>query len=416
MPQNDRIDRSRRTILARLGLAATAVYVAPVLSSLSSARASGSFSGSRPRARPEIVVSAPRAADIDRIASHGYTLIARDRLALVNAELGRFRLPAGVTVVRARAQIRRLVPAAVFDLNHIYRPGELACGDNSCAAFEMIGWTMAAHACPAGTVIGMVDTGVNKAHPALAGVNIEAFPVLAKGRRPASTAHGTAIAVLLAGRRDSVTPGLLDGVRVAAAEAFHRDMRGQDAADSFDVIRAIDALTRRGVRVINLSFTGPANEVLERVVEAARDRDIVLVAAAGNAGPRAAPLYPAAYASVVAVTAVDREQRVYRQANAGKHLDFAAPGVRLWTASATEDAGRFRSGTSYAAPFVSAAFAVARSRHPQKPIGELIEDLAARAVDLGPPGRDATFGWGLVQSAGDCVEQGAGVIPRTRSG
>ena len=338
---------------------------------------------------------------------------------------GRHELPdlcAGALHGHARGQpqarklrIEQGEPAALFDLNHIYRPGELSCGADSCAAFDMIGWKMAAHSCPAGTTVGMVDTLVDVKHPALREVNVELIPSVATGRRVASPAHGTAIAVLLAGRRDAPTPGLLHGVRLIAASAFHRDARGHDAADAFDLARAIDALAVRGAGVINMSFAGPANVILRHVVEAARARDIVLVASAGNAGPRAAPLYPAAYDAVVAVTAVDRRSRVYRQANAGAHVDFAAPGVRLWTAGAGTK-GRFRSGTSYAAPFVSAAFATARAREPKKNVAELIDAMAGRAADLGPPGRDATYGWGLVRADADCRGEGAGLLRPAGSG
>lgn len=405
---------TRRQMLKRLGLAVGTAYSAPVLLNLSGAWASSqsapSFSGGLParRARPEIVVSASNASDIDRIAAQGYTVLGRSRLGLLDAELVRLRLPAGVTVARARAQIRQLVPAALFDLNHIYRPGDLSCGADSCAAFDMIGWKKAAHSCPAGTTVGMIDTFVDVKHPALRDVNVELIQSVTAGRRPASAAHGTAIAILLAGRRDATTPGLLHGVHLKAASAFHRDARGRDAADAFDLTRAVDTLAARGVGVINMSFAGPTNEILRRVVEAARTRDIVLVASAGNAGPRAVPLYPAAYDAVVAVTAVDVRSRVYRQANAGAHIDFAAPGVRLWTAAAGPD-GRFRSGTSYAAPFVSAAFAAARAREPKKSAAELIEAMAGRAADLGPPGRDATYGWGLVRADANCLAEGAGL-------
>ena len=413
---SDRNALTRRQMLLRLGIAAGTAYTVPVLLRLSEARASSlSFSSSRPRrrARPEIVVTAPSAGDIDRIAAQGYTLLSRGRLDLINAQMARFRLPAGVTIERARGHIIQLVPSAGFDLNHIYRPGELACGGDTCAAFEMIGWKTAAHACPAGTTVGLVDTPVNIRHAALQGVAIEIVPAIADGRRPASNAHGTAIAVLIAGRRDARTPGLLTGARVIAAEAFHRDARGQDAADAFDIARAIDLLVGKKAGVINLSFAGPANEILQRVVDAARERDVILVAAAGNAGPKAAPLYPAAYESVVAVTAIDRDSRVYRQANSGAYIDFAAPGVRLWTAAASSG-GRFRSGTSYAVPFVSAAFATARARMPDKKAADLIAAMAEQAVDLGAPGRDSMFGWGLVRADGDCAAGGAELfVPAT---
>jgi hypothetical protein len=412
MKRKKTVDRSRRAFLLQLGLAATATYVAPVLVRLSDARASSaSFSGSRPRRRsqrPEIVVSAPLAEDIDRIAAQGFALLSRGRIALTNSELARFRVPAGLSIAQARVRVLQLVPAALFDLNHVYRPGELACGADTCAAFDMIGWKAAAHACPAGTAIGMIDTVVNLRQEALKGVEIETVDVIAEGRRAASNAHGTAIAILLTGRGDSRTPGLLRGARLIAAQAFHRDARGQDTADAFDIARALDLLAGRDIRVINMSFAGPENAVLGAVVRAAGARDIVMVAAAGNDGARAAPRFPAAYDGVVAVTAVDQKRRVYRQANSGPHIDFAAPGVRLWTASGVRE-GRFRSGTSYAAPFVSAALAVARTRAPRKSVDELVADLAAGAIDLGQPGRDATFGWGLVQAGGECVERASGI-------
>ena len=413
MTDQEKIDVGRRRMLLRLGLAASAVYATPVLMQLSAARGSSrssvSFSFSRPAVRsappspPEIVVTAPTPADIDRIAAEGYGLLARDRLELLSAEIGRFSIPGGLTIEQARARILELVPAALVDLNHLYEPGELPCSDEGCAAFRLIGWDGAAHACPGGTTIGLVDTGVNLQHQALSGVDVEALRVAAEGRSASSLVHGTAIAVLIAGRRDSRTPGLLDGVRVIAADAFHRNARGHDMADSFDIARAIDRLGARGVSVINLSFTGAANAVLHQVVKASRAQEIILVAAAGNNGPNAEPLYPAAFAEVIAVTAVDRRRDVYRQANRGDHVMFAAPGVRLWTA-ASVSGGRFRSGTSYAAPFVTAAFAVARVRAPEKSVAELTDLLAGRAVDLGPPGRDPIFGYGLLQSDGRCIE------------
>lgn len=424
------VSRSRREILARLGLAAAAAYAAPVLATLGSARASGASGGSgsgagwgnggsgsfsapsgrrpgrtqaRRRApRPEIVVTAPLAADIDRIAASGYALLSRDRLALTDAEIARFTLPANRTVEAARAEILGLVPAATFDLNAVYRTGELSCGDDTCRAFEMIGWASAAHQCPADTTIGMIDTAVNTLHPALEGVAVEAFPVIAPGRQPAARIHGTAIAVLMAGRARSRTPGLLSGARLVAAEAFHRDAAGNDAADAFDIARALDRMAATPARVVNLSFAGPANAVLEGVVRAVLARDILLVAAAGNTGPNAAPLYPAAYAGVVAVTAVDARARAWRQAAAGGHVAFAAPGVRLWTA-ASVSGGRFRSGTSYAAPFVAAAAAAKRAADPDADAAEIVRRLAQGALDLGPAGRDATYGWGLVQAPAACA-------------
>ncbi|MGE8941823.1 S8 family serine peptidase [Leptospira interrogans] len=355
--------------------------------------------GPRPRRAPEFVVSAPTAAALDQIASLGYVIIARQSLATTGVEIARVRPPSGMSVASARAQINTQVQGAVMDLNHLYRPNEFSCGATGCAAFSMVGWP-SPQTCQIETTIGMVDTSVNRDHPALRDRAIETVSVLSQGRQPSSSVHGTAIAALLVGRSDTTTPGLMPNARVIAAEAFHR-ARGADTGDVFDIVRAIDLLADRNVGVINLSFSGPANELLEQVVTAVAERGVMLVGAAGNDGPRAQPLYPAAYAPVIAATAIDHRSRIYRQANQGAHISFAAPGVRLRTA-ARASGGQLRSGTSYAVPFVTAALAVKRARQPNASPSDLVSRLAGQANDLGEPGRDPVFGWGLIQMPAAC--------------
>jgi len=194
---------------------------------------------------------------------------------------------------------------------------------------------------------------------------------------------------------------LIPGARLYAVDAFHR--AGTDErADAFTLVTALDLLADQGVLVINLSLAGPSNEVLEqKVVNLVRTRDIVLVAAAGNAGPTADPQYPAAYPDVLAVTAVDRRGEPWRRAARGPHVEIAAPGVDVWTAASIRGA-RTKTGTSFAAPFVSAAAALLRDRFPDMTADEVRKLLVASATDLGPPGPDETFGAGLLTSFGLC--------------
>lgn len=344
----------------------------------------------------EIVVGPLNAEELALIATAGFTVIADAPLTGFGGTIARVQLPPGVTLEAARAAITAITPAALVEPNHLYRPVEMPCTTNNCPAFEMIGWSVPPARCTLAPTIGMIDTRINVAHAALAEQSIETLSVVWENETPSGAMHGTAIAALLVGDGGSRTPGLLPQARLVAVEAFHRDGSG-DAADVFKIVRALDALAERDIRIANLSFAGPPNPLLELAVTRAADTGMIVIAAAGNEGPGAPPAYPAGYDGVIAVTAVDKSGRVFRQAGQGDHITFAAPGVRLWTA-ASISGGRFRSGTSYAVPFVTAAIAATAARDGQADGAAIIAELARQSVDLGEPGRDATFGWGAIRA------------------
>lgn len=438
MAADDPENRGRRALLGRIGLAGVMAYVAPALTPIATARAStsggssgpsgggpvsSSGGGSRPaprrsdrapRARtrqeapaapppPEIVALVPPGLSREAALGAGYVILA-ERGGLPGGDLLRLGLPSGRSPAEAVEELALLLPGATADLNHLYTPDEFLCRDGSCDAHELAGWS----GWPSALAprIGMIDTGINVDHAALTGQRLTVRQALLAERDAAGRQHGTAVAALLVGRLDSPAPGLLPYAELIAIEAFHRGSGGE-AADAFALSDALQQMIDADVQVVNLSFSGPENAVLRRVVTAALERGIALVAAAGNGGPGAPPAYPAAWPGVLAVTAVDARLQPYRQAARGAHIAFAAPGVNLWTAASIRG-GRLRSGTSYAAPFVTAALAVERVRHPGQTVAEVVAGLARCALDQGEPGQDETFGHGLISSPNQCLADGSG--------
>lgn len=124
-------------------------------------------------------------------------------------------------------------------------------------------------------------------------------------------------------------------------------------------------------------------------------------AAAGNQGPGAPPAYPGAYHEVIAVTAVDRNLRPYLLANRGDYVDLAAPGVEIWTPD-PRGGGRYRHGTSLATAFATAVMVERLARDGGAAPADLARALGRDAKDLGAPGKDPVFGWGLIQSRPRC--------------
>ncbi|KRE14862.1 hypothetical protein ASE66_16190 [Bosea sp. Root483D1] len=335
----------------------------------------------------EIVAAGLTQAELDILSGEGFRVVAQRNLGLLANLTVRLRAPARLSMQRALARVRALAPSALVDLNHLYRGAARPCPEEQC--FSLVAQDARIDgACPARGIIGMVDTGVDTEHPALAGRPVETETIRGPGHRAASTQHGTDIAMLL-------TRGTEAGgqERIIAVDAFHR-RGGGDNADSFDLVGALDLLAQRNVRVVNLSLAGPANALVERIGRTMHERGAVLVAAAGNDGPGAEARYPAAYPWAVAVTAIDRDERIYARANRGSHIAFAAPGVRVQLSDKAMRPAAPRSGTSYAAPLVTLAFAQRAARGDAMRPSTLLAALSVEARDLGEPGHDPVFGWG----------------------
>jgi hypothetical protein len=236
---------------------------------------------------------------------------------------------------------------------------------------------------------------------------IEQRSFLPAGLKPAPREHGTALAaILVGGGATGGQQGLLPGARLMAAEVVAGDADGAPVADLFALSAGLDWLVSEKVPVVNLSLAGGPNALLTLAVQRVVATGTVLVASAGNDGPSAPPAFPAAEPGVIAVTAVDSAAQVYDAANRGGYIDFAAPGVQIWTPEA-DGAGRYNTGTSYAAPFVAAAVAAGLGAGMQAGGDRVTAALAERAVDLGAPGKDPIYGWGLVQAAKPCLSASA---------
>lgn len=335
-----------------------------------------------PVVRSEVVALDPLPEALDRVRAAGFTVVDHRTLDALDLRIVVLRVPRGTGTGAALRQLRLLDPAGSYDFNHVYS-GSAAGSLETDAGAPVASTTSRA---PQALRIGLIDSGVSGDHPSFAGVDVKTWGC--EGR-PHPDAHGTAVASLLVGNPDGdAAPGTV----LYAADIYCGRPTG-GAVTGF--AEAMAWLARERVGVINLSLVGPHNQLLQRAIQALAARGHVLVAAVGNDGPAAPPLYPAAYPEVIGVTAVDRRERALPEAGRGHQVDFAASGSDLRVARPSGDWGTAR-GTSFAAPLVARAVARLVSAPGDGETARASAELAARATDLGPNGRDNTFGHGLL--------------------
>lgn len=234
-------------------------------------------------------------------------------------------------------------------------------------------WQLAASKVPSnatanGVVVAVIDTGVDASHPDLSGVVLPGYDANTQTAMNPSTDsqwHGTFVSGIIAAKADNnqfgrgVAPGaLILPVKVC-------DATGSCPSDS--VARGVLWATANGAKVINMSLgSSYASSAILAAVQDAEARGVVVVAAAGNAGS-SAPQYPASFANVLSVGAVDQQGLRASFSSYGSNVDLAAPGVSLFsTASTTASTAGWgsASGTSFSSPMVAGAIALIASRNP----------------------------------------------------
>lgn len=361
------------------------------------------------RATDEIVVLDLSQEDLSTLIALGYAVIREADVATLGTTVRRLQVPTGTSLDAGLETIRQLPSGQSSDFNHFYRVNEEhshVCEGLHCPSFTLVNWTpdvSGAGLCGQPTPrIGLIDTGINPDHTAFDGSQLSVLNFESSDQTASGAQHGTAVAALLIGSREGRAHGLLPGAQLVSVDAFYTTGR-DERSDVFNLVLAMDQLATAGVSIINMSLAGPHNTLLERMVSDVSKDQILIVSAAGNGGPRAAPVFPGAYEPVLTVTAVDASGRVYRRAGRGPHVDLAAPGVDVWTAASIRGV-RSKTGTSFAVPFATAAAAVLMSAKPELTVAEVKSFLRDTALDLGESGPDEVFGAGLVQFAPICTD------------
>jgi hypothetical protein len=338
-----------------------------------------------PIVRSELLAFSPTEEALEQARGAGYSVVRERNLEGLEARIVVLRAPAGLSARRALRQLRELDPQGVYDYNHLYT-------DSGMLASDALSGEPSTNVSPvgsaAGVKIGLIDGGVDRNHDVFRGVGIRQHGCAGK---PVPSAHGTAVASLLAGNSERFH-GAAPGAELYAADVFCGAPTG-GAADA--VADAFAWLSREGVRTINVSLVGPSNVTLESVIRIVTARGHIVNAAVGNDGPAAPPLYPAAYAGVVGVTAVDARHRVLLEAARGRQVDFAAPGADMAAAALDQQFAAVR-GTSFAAPIVAGLLARELSAPEKLSPDQAVARLVGQAVDLGSRGPDRTYGNGLV--------------------
>lgn len=372
--------------------------------------------------RNEVLAINTNKATLQAAVSKGFKLAETSTLSGLNLSVARLITPAGMSKQQAEQQLAGLasnLKAGGFARNERYRiyrtatgvpkassaqspaasPGGSACSGTQCYARDLMGWQPSLSACAKSVPVGIIDTAVDLTHPAFKKKSIDVGHLSAGKVDRSPNWHGTGVLGVLAGDGSSQTPGLIPDARFFVADVFFADDDGEPATDTLSLLRGIDWLKRKGARVVNMSLSGPADDLVRDAIGKLAQSGVIFVAAAGNGGPGAPPSYPAAYEPVIAVTAVNKRMTGYRYANQGSYIDLAAPGVDIWTTLPGAQQG-YHSGTSFAAPYVTAALATMYRRLDGTSKSQVLQQVSYR--DLGDPGRDPVYGNGMLLAPPSC--------------
>jgi hypothetical protein len=323
---------------------------------------------------------------------HGLVRIESQNFPLIGATIGLFRITDNRPVDIVRREFAAAAGVRLVQLNFrhwLQDQKALSEGDPAQYAVTKLRLPQA-HQLAHGmnVTIAVIDSGIDARHPELANTIADSFDAL--GSKEGPHVHGTGIAGAIAAHARLM--GSAPEARILAIRAFAATA-GSAESSSYVIIKSLNYAVLHGAQIVNMSFAGPRDPLIERGIIATAERGVLMIAAAGNAGPKSPPLYPAANPNVIAVSGTDAQDRLFAASNRGSHIALAAPGTDVFL-PAPDGKYQMTSGTSFSAAYVTGVAALMLERNPALKPNEVRAILVNTARDLGAPGRDDLFGAG----------------------
>ena len=324
---------------------------------------------------------------------HRLVHLQSQNFPLIGATIGLFRITdrRSVQTVSRELATEASIRSVQLNFRHFLQEEKAALTEGDPAQYALAKLRLPeAHtlAHGANVTVAVIDSGVDLKHPELANAIADSFDAL--GSKEGPHVHGTGIAGAIVSHARLM--GSAPAARILAIRAFAAAPNGGEST-SFVILKALDYAAAHGAQIVNMSFAGPNDALIERGISAAVAKGIVMVAAAGNAGAKSPPLYPAANRNVIAVGATDAQDRLFAASNRGGHIAVSAPGVDIFL-PAPDEKYQMASGTSFSAAYISGLVALLLERNPALKPDEVRAILMKTARDLGAPGRDDLFGAG----------------------
>lgn len=339
-----------------------------------------------PVLKSQVISLSPTSPSLQTAIDAGFVIVQDERMDVLDIRIVTLQAPKGMTARRALRRLRSLDRNGNYDYNHVYT--QSAAGDSENSTSFSYSSPQVSTESYSNTRIGLVDGGVDSTHPVFHNNHIHSWGC---DQHAIASAHGTAVASLLAGQSEGFR-GAAPGAELYAADIYCEQPVGGAITR---IAGALAWLAQLQVPVINISLVGPDNLILKNLISSLIAHGHIVVAAVGNDGPAAAPLYPASYPGVIGVTAVDTHNRVLLEAGRGKQVMFAAPGADLIAATLRGEMINVR-GTSFAAPLVAGLIAIHLTRPDVDAAKTTLTMLKNTARDLGSTGYDTTYGYGVV--------------------
>ena len=248
-------------------------------------------------------------------------------------------------------------------------------------------------------VIAVLDSGITLNHPEFQGRILSGYDFINNDADPSDDhGHGTHTSGIIGAGIDNNLGmvGLCPQCSLLPVKVLNHNNAGTWSGVAQGLIFATD----QGARVINLSLGATvSSKTLEAAINYAIERNVLVVAAAGNMGSDR-KFYPAALDGVLAVSATDADDKRWVLSNMGDYIDLAAPGHAVYsTYNDLENyygGYNYMSGTSMAAPHVAGLAGLLLSQKPTRTAANLYDIMTQTADRLTPATRDLYFGYGRI--------------------